>query len=141
MKDLRNVILRRRRRRRILSDGHEARSFAAKPLRMTALLGIVALMGACGGSAAPASSPQSSTPAPASSAAAKPATSAPASASAKPAGAATAAAKPSIAAPAASSAISPLTGDELYQAAKKEGEVVVNNQDPDREKPAVDAFS
>ncbi len=33
------------------------------------------------------------------------------------------------------------TMDQLYEAAKKEGEVVVNNQDPESEKPSVDAFT
>ncbi|MBV8087094.1 MAG: extracellular solute-binding protein, partial [Chloroflexi bacterium] len=52
----------------------------------------------------------------------------------------------STAAPGASQAASSAAGsgsatDQLYQAAKKEGEVVVNTQDPDSEKPAVDAFT
>ncbi|HLY64231.1 MAG TPA: extracellular solute-binding protein, partial [Chloroflexota bacterium] len=32
------------------------------------------------------------------------------------------------------------SADQLYDAAKKEGEVVVNNQDPDSEKLAIDTF-
>jgi|SRR5581483_3278758 len=48
---------------------------------------------------------------------------------------------PASAAAASSAATGSAAANALYEAAKKEGEVVVNNQDPDRDKLAVDTFT
>jgi iron(III) transport system substrate-binding protein len=87
-------------------------------------LALSLLAAACGGTAPSSAPPASAQSGTAASSAAKPA-----NASAATSGAA------------AANGVSTLTGDALYQAAKKEGEVVVNNQDPGREQAAVDAFS